>query len=47
MGSQEAALIPFQTVLSNQNAVFLGFWAVWGPPVGRASQLKMEFRDSL
>ena len=47
MGSQEAASIPFQTVLTNQNAVFLGFLAVGGPPVGRASRLKMEFRDSL
>ena len=47
MGSQEAAPIPFQTVLTNQNAVFLGFLALWGPPVGRASRLKMEFRDRL
>jgi len=28
--SPTAALNRFQTVLTNQNAVFLGFWAVWG-----------------
>ena len=47
MGSPEGAPNLLQTVLTNQNAVFLGFWAVWGPPVGRASRLKMDFPDSL
>jgi len=54
MGSQEADPNRFPTVLTDQNAVFLGFWqsgaARWlciPAKVGRASRLKMEFRDSL
>jgi len=35
MGSPAAAPNLLQTVLTDQNAVFLGFLAVWGPPVGR------------
>ena len=30
MGSPAAAPNLLQTVLTDQNAVFLGFWAVWG-----------------
>jgi len=43
MGSPEAAPNLLQTVLTNPNAVFLGFLAVWGPPGGRASRLKRNF----
>jgi len=43
MGSQEAAPNLLQTVLTNQNAVFLGFLAVWGPPVGRCIPAKNGF----
>ena len=32
MGNPAAAPIPFQTVLTNQNAVFLGFGEAWGRP---------------
>jgi len=39
MGSPEAAPIPFQTVLTDQNAVFLGFGEAWDRMLLSASRL--------
>jgi len=43
MGSLAAAPIPFQTVLTNQNAVFLGVGEAWGLAGARVSRYKSNF----
>ena len=47
MGSLAAAPIPFQTDLTNQNAVFLGVGEAWGLAGARVSRYKSYFGQPL
>jgi len=42
-GNPAAAPIPFPTVLTNQNAVFLGFGEAWGRPLVVYPRYKSNF----